>query len=81
MLGLADSNDPTPPISRWRLWGFVSICVGVAEAVFGAIRMTSEFSVGLTFLCSAAAFIALGIARLISRRRAAGSDGGTDPHR
>ena len=82
MLGLADRNDPTPPI-RWRppsWWGAVAVALGIFEIVFGAFRLPSEPVTGITFLVSGVVFVVLGIARLISRRRAPGSDGGTADH-
>jgi hypothetical protein len=87
MLGLADSNDPTPPI-RWNrggLWSNLAPLVGIGWLVLGAIRIGSSFWEGLAYLGVGAVFIAIGVLRLaawrreVSRRRAPGSDGGTAP--
>jgi len=79
MLGLADSHDPTPPIRWSRPWwtGAIAVAVGVVEIVYGAFRVSTEWVTALLFMASGAGFVVLGVGRILSRRRAPGSDGGT----
>jgi membrane protein implicated in regulation of membrane protease activity len=88
MLGLADSNDPTPPIRLGTGIGLRSLLgplVGLGWTVYGAIRIGSSFWDGLLFLVGGAVFLVIGALRAVvwrrslraSRRPDRGSDGGT----